>query len=289
LDTDIPNDRPAISKVLFFRAYNNTGASIPANSFVRLTGGITANLIPYIALADATSAANATVAGFVSNGINNGAYGFVYSSGLVEGFNASGLGAGGDVLFLSATPGQSSNVAPVSPNTVVQVARVLSNDSVNGKISVQIQLRQAYGRPNGQLLYAYANNITSSNSISVNDGTGTLTVTGPINPQKGFIYTPTVYPSAQTAITIDFANNSVVRAQTAAGLVVTLSNFVTGKVVEAWITNTAGTNQTFTHGISAVNSTVNATTYTIPGTSTIFVKYWSMDGTLANTFVAITK
>jgi hypothetical protein len=174
LDTDIAGDRPSISKVLFFRAYNNTGATIPANSFVRLTGGITANLIPYIALADATSAANATVAGFVSNGINNGAYGFVYSSGLVENFNASGLGVGGDVLYLSATPGQSSNVAPTGLNTVVQVARVLSNDSVNGKISVQIQLRQAYGRTNGSILYAYANNIVSSNTISVNDAIGTV-------------------------------------------------------------------------------------------------------------------
>jgi hypothetical protein len=113
--------------------------------------------------------------------------------------------------------------------------------------------------------------------------------TGVVEPQKGFIYTPNIYPSSQTAITIDFANNSVVRAQTAAGLVVTLSSFVTGKVVEAWITNTAGTGQTFTHGCSAINSTINSTTYSIPATSSIFLKYWCMDGTLANTFVAITK
>jgi len=115
------------------------------------------------------------------------------------------------------------------------------------------------------------------------------TFTGTVAPTKGFIYTPLVYPSAQTAITIDIANNSVVRAQTAAGLVVTLSSFVAGKVVEAWITNTAGTGQTFTHGCSAINSTINSTTYSIPSTSSIFVKYWCMDGTLANTFVAITK
>jgi len=172
LDTDVAGDRPSISKVLFFRAYNNTGATIPANSFVRLTGGITSNLIPYIALADATSASNATVAGFVSNGISTGGYGFVYSAGLVENFNASGLGVGGDVLYLSATPGQSSNVAPTGSNTVVQVARVLSNDAVYGKISVQIQLRQAYGRTNGSVLYAYANNIVSSNTLSINDATG---------------------------------------------------------------------------------------------------------------------
>ena len=126
------------------------------------------------------------------------------------------------------------------------------------------------------------NEIASFNGDSV-------TFTGTVAPTKGFIYTPNIYPSAQTAVTISFTNDSVVRAQTSAGLVVTLSSFVTGKVVEAWITNTAGGNQTFTHGVSAINSTVNSTTYTIPGTSSIFVKYWCMDGTLANTFVAITK
>jgi len=125
------------------------------------------------------------------------------------------------------------------------------------------------------------NEIASFNGDSV-------TFTGTVAPVKGFIYTPNIYPSAQTAVTISFANDSVVRAQTSAGLVVTLSSFVVGKSVEAWITNTAGGNQTFTHGCSATNSTVNSTTYAIPATSTIFVKYWCMDGTLANTFVAIT-
>jgi hypothetical protein len=114
-----------------------------------------------------------------------------------------------------------------------------------------------------------------------------ITFSGVVSPQKGFIYTPNIYPSSQTAITIDFANNSVIRAQTATGLTVSLTNFVVGKVVEAWITNTAVGNQTLTHGVSATNSTVNSTTYTIPGTSTIFVKYWTMDGTLANTFCAV--
>ena len=135
-----------------------------------------------------------------------------------------------------------------------------------------------WNTPNGSNV---VNEIASFNADSV-------TFTGTVAPVKGFIYTPNIYPSAQTAITISFENDSVVRAQTSAGLVVTLSSFVVGKSVEAWITNRAGTSQTFTHGCTATNSTDNSTTYTIPSTSTIFVKYWCMDGTLANTFVAIT-
>jgi len=110
---------------------------------------------------------------------------------------------------------------------------------------------------------------------------------GYINPQKGFIYTPLTYPAAQTAITIDMANNSLVRAQTSAGLTATLSNLLTGKLVELWVTNTAVGNQNFTHGLAAINSTTNSTAYTIPGTSTIQVKYMCFDGTLQNTFVSI--
>jgi len=187
---------------------------------------------------------------------------------------APAASANNDVLMRIVGNGfTGTQFPPSSPTKIDFVASETFSDTTRG---TRIEF---WNTPNG------SNNIqkiASFNSDSVQ-------FTGTVNPQKGFIYTPNIYPSSQTAITIDFANNSVVRAQTATGLVVTLSNFVTGKVVDAWITNTAGTNQTFTHGVSALNSTVNATTYNIPGTSTIYVKYWSMDGTLANTFVAITK
>ena len=112
--------------------------------------------------------------------------------------------------------------------------------------------------------------------------------TGVVNPQKGFIWSPTQYPGAQTAITVDFSTNSVVRTNTSSGLVVSFANYTVGKVVDMWITNTAGTTQTFTHGCSALNSTVNALTYSMPSTSTIYVKYMCFGSDIANTFVAIT-
>ena len=139
-----------------------------------------------------------------------------------------------------------------------------------------------------QIQFATTSNGSNVLSTIATFSGNTATFSGYVSPIKGFIYTPNIYPSSQTAITIDFVNNSVVRAQTATGLTATLSNLVTGKVVDVWITNTAGTNQNFVHGVSATNATINNTQYAIPGTSTIYVKYWSMDGTLANTFCAIT-
>ena len=135
-----------------------------------------------------------------------------------------------------------------------------------------------WNTPNGSNV---VNEIASFNSDSVE-------FTGTVSPQKGFIWSPTRYPGAQTAITIDFANNSVVRANTSAGLTVSFSNFTEGKIVDIWVTNTSAGTETFTHGCSSLNSTVNALTYNMPSTSTIYVKYMCFGNDIANTFVAIT-
>jgi hypothetical protein len=184
--------------------------------------------------------------------------------------------------------------------TVIEGTDATQNTRLTDIENVNLSQNTAISATDGKMQNSYnaANNafVKANNALANTTGTfagdltvtGNVTIIGTVAPTKGFIYTPNIYPNAQTAVTISFANDSVVRAQTSAGLVVTLSSFVVGKSVEAWITNTAGTNQTFTHGCSAINSTVNSTTHTIPGTSTIFVKYWCIDGTLANTFVAIT-
>ncbi len=49
---------------------------------------------------------------------------------------------------------------------------------------------------------------------------------------------------AQTAITIDFATNSMIRATYSSTLTIDFSNYTYGKIVEVWVTNTAGTGQT---------------------------------------------
>lgn len=178
-----------------------------------------------------------------------------------------------DVLLrLSGNGWGSTSFAPLGSARIDFVAAENWTDSARGS---KIKM---YNSPNG------SNTVTEIASFNADS----VDFTGYVNPQKGFIYTPTVYPAAQTAITINIANNSMVRAQTATGLTVTLSNLLAGKEVVLWITNTAGTTQTFTHGVSALNSTVNATTYGIPSTSTIMVRYFCVDATAQNTFVAIT-
>jgi len=101
----------------------------------------------------------------------------------------------------------------------------------------------------------------------------------------------TVRVNSTSPLTINFTTDIIVRANLSANFTVTPASFVAGKEIDVWLTNTssgAGANHTITHGVSALNSTVGATTFTLTGTQSAWLKYMCADGTLANTFVAIT-
>jgi len=133
------------------------------------------------------------------------------------------------------------------------------------------------------------NTPTGSNTIQkIADFNATsVEFTGTVNPQKGFIYNPTVLVGNQTAFTIDYSTTSLIKATLTADLNISHSNYVAGKVVEVWLTNTGGTTRTVTHGCTATNSSTNSTTFDMPGTSSSYLRYFSIDGDNANTFVAI--
>jgi hypothetical protein len=125
-----------------------------------------------------------------------------------------------------------------------------------------------WNTPNGSNV---VNEIASFNADSVY-------FTGTVAPEKGFIYSPTILVGNQTAFTIDFSTTSLIKATLAADCAITLSNYVVGKVVEVWLTNTGGPGRTITHGCTATNSTVNSTTFTIAGTASAYLRYFSIDG-----------
>lgn len=112
--------------------------------------------------------------------------------------------------------------------------------------------------------------------------------TGVVSPEKGFIYTPRILTGAQTAITIDFATDSMIRASFNSTLTISFANYTYGKVVEVWVTNTAGTGQTINLGSLANNSTTGSTTLSVAASRSAKLQYFSIDGDLANTFVAVT-
>lgn len=134
-----------------------------------------------------------------------------------------------------------------------------------------------YNIPNGSNV---VNQIASFNADRID-------FTGVISPEKGFVYVPRILTGAQTAIAINFATDSMIRATFNSTLTMSFTNYTYGKVVEAWVTNTAGTGQTINLGVQANNSTTGATTLTVASQRSAKLQYFSIDGDLANTFVAI--
>ena len=186
-----------------------------------------------------------------------------------------------------------TEVTQLNSNTAKNL--VITVDLVTGttnKMTVRNLAANLYSNNNLVVSQTITSNSNTSGSLVVYGGagvTGNVYTGGVISPGKGLVFLPLVYPGAQTAITLDFANNSLVRANAASGVVASLSNLMAGKTVDLWITNTSGGTIVFTHGCSSLGSTVGATTYTIPATSSICASYVSFGTDVANTFVAITK
>lgn len=111
---------------------------------------------------------------------------------------------------------------------------------------------------------------------------------GTLVPAKGFAYTPNNITTPSTAYSLDFQRDSMIRMTVNDNSTITLSNYTNGKVVEVWITNSANQNKTITHGCLANNSTVRSTSFTIQASACAFLKYFSIDGDNANTYVSIT-
>ena len=196
--------------------------------------------------------------------------------GIVAGRTARGTASSptatqnNDILMRLAGNGWgTTGFAPLGVARVDIVATENYTDSARGSRII------FYNVPNGSNV---VNEIASFNAE-------TVTFDGALIPQKGFVYVPRVFSAAQTAITIDFANNVVLKANCTADITFSFTNFVAGKQVEVWLTNTGGTNRTVTHGCSAVNSTENAVDFVLPSTSTAWLKYYCVGGDVANVYV----
>lgn len=135
--------------------------------------------------------------------------------------------------------------------------------------------------------YNVANGSNVVNQIAAFNA-NTVEFIGTVNPQKGFIYTPRILTGAQTAITIDFANDSMIRAEFNSTLTISFANYTYGKVVECWVTNTAGNGQTINLGALANNTTTGSSTLSVAAGRSAKLQYFSIDGDLPNTFLAIT-
>ena len=206
-------------------------------------------------------------------------------------------GTGAYSVYASRTArGNVSNPSPV------QAGDIIGRFSANGYGNTKFQ---QFGT--GRIDFVAAENYTDTTTASQiqfwNCAAGTNTLTqiatfngtsvvfaGIVNPQKGLLLSPNVLSGITTTLNIDIANNSLYYFKTNATTTINLSGFATGKIVEVWLTNTdtgGGSNHTITHGCLANNSTIGATSFTLTSLHSAYLKYFSIDGDLANTYVSI--
>ena len=166
---DSPNSTVHIGQDLQVKVINNTGSSIANGSPVYITGTSSGQTYPNIALAQANSAATASVIGLTNGAIANGAIGYVTAQGGIDNVN-TGTFTVGQVLYLSPySAGQLMNTIPPTGITV-QVGVVSYVNSSTGKIYVKQTTPLAVPASiiTGQV--ALANGGTSANLTAVNGG-----------------------------------------------------------------------------------------------------------------------
>jgi len=181
--------------------------------------------------------------------------------------------ANNDILLRISGNGWSNNFSQFGTGRIDFVAGENYTDSAKGS---RIEF---WNIANGTVT---ENKIASFNADSV-------TFSGVVNAQKGFIYNPRIISTAQTAITIDFSTDSTIYVPYNTSLTVSMVNYYPGKVVEVWAKNTAAAgNQTITHGLSANNTTIAASNFASVHQSITFMKYFCVADDIANTFATIT-
>lgn len=159
-----------------------------------------------------------------------------------------------------------------------------------GQARIDIVADENYTVANNGSRIEFYNTIPQTNTVTkiATFNANTVTFTGSVYPNKGFIYSPRVLNGAQTAITIDFSSDSIIRATFNSTLTISLSNYVFGKIVDVWVTNTAGNGQTINLGALSNNVTTGSATLSVAAGRSAKLQYFSIDGDQANTFLAVT-
>jgi len=174
---------------------------------------------------------------------------------------------------ISSTDGKMSSAynQANSGTVLAQAAFNVANTAVQNTAIVQLQ------------------SLTLTGNLIANSGR--LNVSSTIYAANGIINRVSQYPSTQTAITISMTTDTWVKCNVGASLAITPTSFVSGAEVVVIVTNPnsgGGAARTITHGGSAYNSSVGATTFNLSGTTTAFIKYYSLSNDLANTYVQVT-
>jgi len=170
-----------IGREMLVRVYNNSGSLLVDGDAVYISG--TDTNFPGVVKASASSEVTSkSILGLVTAPIAVGGYGYVCVSGLVNDLNTAAY-ATGTILYLSATTGQLTNIAPLQPNYVVEMCTVIFSSATKGRVYVNVDKKDWF--PSIELLNTDALTVLpiiptvfKATTIAHNDGFTYDTATG---------------------------------------------------------------------------------------------------------------
>lgn len=262
---------------------NTTGATLTDGQIVYITGA-TGNL-PSVSLASALNeTTSAATLGMVTENIPNGSSGFVTITGLVNGLNTLAFNEG-DILWLSNTAGEYTNVKPTSPSHLVLIGYV-TKKSAQGSVYVKIQNTQELNECSDVLFGTLSNNdlliYESSTGLWKNKQLSTLLGGTSSQFVKGNGSLDSTIYATQSALNTEITNrtnadstlttnlnNEISRATTAEGTITTNLNNEISRATAAELTLTNAITTETSNRISGDASTLaSANNYTDAGLAT---------------------
>jgi hypothetical protein len=171
-----------IGEDLYQYVYNSTGTSLTKGQVVYISGSQGNRIAVKLASATAEQG-SANTLGFVAETILSGAEGWVQTEGNLRRLNTTGL-IGGDLIFLSTTPGAYTQSIPTPPNHSVRLGYAERIDATQGSIYIKIdngyELRELHDVIDTSTTASYGDLLVKSGSVWRNSKqlTGSYGLTG---------------------------------------------------------------------------------------------------------------
>lgn len=173
---DSTGDSVNIGQEINVKVRNTSGSTITAGQVVRITGAVSG--VPTVSLGQANSFANSRVFAVVTETIANNTNGYATVNGLIKNLALNAF-SDGDLLYLSpSVAGGLTSTRPTSPNYVMPVGAVASNNSSTGRLIVQIGALRKLG-------YGTASQILGMNAAGTEEEYVASSGTGSVLRQTG--------------------------------------------------------------------------------------------------------
>ena len=210
-----------IGQEQWLRARNQTGVTITNGSVVRLLGALGDR--PTIGLAQAVDQTNAfsvdnEIIGMATHDIEHGTDGFVTTFGLVNGLNTNAFNAG-DILWVSQSAGQFTNIPPPTPFDRTFVGIVTRKNPSNGSVFLtpltpihfhDISSVSASAYQQGDLwMYRSGSSGQANAWINTKTLSGSYTISGSLTTRGNTVITGSLITSGSTGNGINTSNTTL--------------------------------------------------------------------------------